>query len=256
MSSIATAPARAARALGWKAWLQERQYATPYHWRQRPNDEREYQLRTQLVFELARLDGARQHAFSTIGAGVRRPLAAEAPRLLDIGCRDARITADAAVRARVVGVDVSKRALGHARDLAPSAEFIASCGAALPFASNTFDLVTLLDVIEHIPDADEGRVMAEARRVLRPGGRIVVSTNTDRSARELKHYRHYSIAQFRSLFDGLERLELTGLIPYFPTLKVWMAAPVVWRLTRSRIRACAPDEAHVILGSAIKPIIV
>ncbi len=98
--------------------------------------------------------------------------------------------------------------------------------------------------------------MAEARRVLRPGGRIVVSTNTDRSARELKHYRHYSIAQFRSLFDGLERLELTGLIPYFPTLKVWMAAPVVWRLTRSRIRACAPDEAHVILGSAIKPIIV
>jgi len=220
-----------------QAWLQERQYATPYHWRQRPNDEQEYQLRTQLVFRLAKIDES------------------PAPRLLDLGCGDARFTADAALHARVVGVDVSTRALGYARDLAPTARFLASDGAALPFRSNSFDVVTVLDVIEHVPDADEARVIAEARRVLRPGGRLVISTNTDRSARELKHYRHYSLQRFRSLFDGLDGLELAGLIPYFPTLKVWMAAPVVWRLTRSRIRACAPGEAHVILGSATKPII-
>ncbi|HZT76933.1 MAG TPA: class I SAM-dependent methyltransferase [Vicinamibacterales bacterium] len=226
-----------------QAWLQERQYATPYHWRQRPNDEREYQLRTQLVLRLARL------------AGSDDALRISSPRLLDIGCGDARFTADASLRARVVGVDASKRALGHARELAPSARFLASGAAALPFRSNTFDIVTLLDVIEHIPDADESRVIDEAWRVLRPGGRLVVSTNTDRSARELKHFRHYSVARFRSLFDRFERLELAGLIPYFPTLKVWMAAPLVWRLTTSRIRTCAPEAAHVILGAAIKPII-
>jgi|SRR5579871_3567179 len=221
-------------------WLQERQYATPYHWRQAPNDEREYQLRTQLVLRLAQISGSPDASFIK-------------PRLLDIGCGDARFTADAALHARVVGVDVSRRALGYARDLAPMARFAASDGAALPFASGGFDVVTMLDVIEHVPDADERRVVAEAIRVLRRGGRLVISTNTDRSACELKHYRHYSLARFRSLFDRLTRVDVAGLIPYFPTLKVWMAAPVVWRLTSSRIRTCPPEEAHVVVGGATKP---
>ncbi|HZP47760.1 MAG TPA: methyltransferase domain-containing protein [Vicinamibacterales bacterium] len=239
MAMQAGSPARAAGALGWKAWLQERQYATAYHWRQAPNDEREYRLRTDVVLRLAHL------------AGPERPAAR--PRLLDVGCGDARFTADATLRAHVVGVDVSRRALGHARDLAPLAHFAASSGGALPFPSNSFDVVTILDVIEHIPDVDERRVVAEAHRVLRPGGRLVISTNTDRSACELKHYRHYSIARFRSLFAGLERLELAGIIPYFPTLKMWMATPLLWRLTASRIRTCAAEEAHVVVGAATKP---
>jgi len=219
-----------------QAWLQERQYATPYHWRQRPNDEREYQLRTHVVLELANLTpGVLTHV-----------------RLLDIGCGDARFTADAAGCARTFGVDVSRRALGFARALVPSALFAAAGGAALPFRSNTFDIVTLLDVIEHIPDADERRVVDEALRVLRPGGRLVISTNTDRSARELKHYRHYPVDRFRSLFDGLTDVQLHGLIPYFPTLRFWMASPVVWRCVRSRIQRCAPDEGQVVIGGGTK----
>ena len=236
MTSLpASSPARGACALGWKAWLQERQYATPYHWRQRPNDEREYALRTQLVLELAHLHGGRDAC------------------VLDVGCGDARFAADAARHATVVGVDVSRRALGHARALVPAARFLAAGGAALPFHSNAFDVVTLLDVIEHVPDAHERQIVAEARRVLRPGGRLVVSTNTDRSACELKHYRHYSLPRFRSLFVGFERLRLAGLIPYFPTLRVWMAAPLLWRLAASRIRRCAPELAHVVVGAAVKP---
>ncbi len=256
-----------------RAWLQERQYATAYHWQQRPNDEREYQLRTELVFELARLAGSEDPAYRSnhragsqdpaYTANVGRvlldspdlsdsPQLTDPPRLLDIGCGDARFTAAAASRIRAVGVDVSRRALGHARARVPSAHFVASGGAALPFASGFFDFVTLLDVIEHIPDADERRVVAEARRVLRPGGRLVISTNTNRSARELKHYRHYSLARFRSLFADLDSVCIAGLIPYFPSLRLWMAAPVVWRLAAARIRRCAPEAAHVVVGSGVK----
>lgn len=107
-----------------REWLQERQYATPYHWRQRPNDEREYQLRTRIALELAQLvhpcDGRPSHD----GAP---------PRLLDVGCGDARFVADAARAARTIGVDVSRRALGFARELVPDARFLASGGQALPF---------------------------------------------------------------------------------------------------------------------------
>jgi SAM-dependent methyltransferase len=218
-----------------QAWLQERQYATPYHWHQRPNDEREYRLRTEIVFALAQLNGDR-------GA-----------RLLDVGCGDARFAADAAECARTVGVDVSRRALGFARTLVPAARFAAGTGAALPFRSNAFDIVTLLDVIEHIPDTDERRVVDEALRVLRPGGRLVISTNTDQSARELKHYRHYPLARFRSLFAGCRDIELHGLIPYFPTLRFWMASPVIWRCVRSRVQRCAPEHGQVVIGGGTKP---
>lgn len=219
-----------------RAWLQERQYATPYHWHQAGNDELEYQLRTHVVLELAGLDGANG----------RRP------RLLDVGCGDARFTSDAAARASVVGVDRSARALAFARKLVPAARFSVSGAEALPFASESFDIVTLLDVIEHIPDGDEPRVVAEARRVLRRGGRLVVSTNTDRSAREPKHFRHYPIPRFASLFDGLADVRLAGLIPYFPTLKIWLSLPITGRLLRSRVRRCPPDRAHVVVGVGSK----
>jgi len=82
---------------------------------------------------------------------------------------------------------------------------------------------------------------------------LIVSTNTDRSARELKHYRHYPLDRFRSLFEGLDDLTIVGLVPYFPTLRIWMAAPVVWRLARPRIRRCAPEEAQVVIAAAVKP---
>lgn len=221
-----------------QSWLQERQYATPYHWHQRHNDEVEYGLRTNIVVELAAINGtiSRRHR----------------PRLLDVGCGDGRFTADAARHAETVGVDLSRRAIGFAHTLAPQVSFLASAAEALPFAPASFDVVTLLDVIEHIPDDQEHRVVGEAVRVLRPGGRLVISTNTDRSACELKHYRHYPLARFRALFDGLTDVDLTGLIPYFPTLRFWMAAPLVWRWTCSRVRRCAPEVAQVVVGAGTK----
>jgi SAM-dependent methyltransferase len=227
-----------ARRRSLQAWLQERQYSTPYHWRQRGNDRHEYQLRTEVVLDFAELVPA--------PADIR-------PRLLDVGCGDARFAADAARCAETVGVDVSRRALGFARRLANGVRLVA-CGAeALPLPSNTFDVVTLLDVIEHLRDDDERRALAEARRVLRPGGRLVMSTNTDRSARELKHFRHYPVPHFKRLFDGLTDVRLVGLIPYFPTLRYLMGTPVVGRLLRSRVRTCHPARGQVIIGVGRKP---
>jgi len=55
--------------------------------------------------------------------------------------------------------------------------YIRGNGQALPFSDGTFDVVFALDVIEHVPD--EGRVIAEAVRVLRSGGRLVLTTPSE-----------------------------------------------------------------------------
>ena len=45
-------------------------------------------------------------------------------------------------------------------------------GFDLPFSSDTFDLVFMLDLVEHVPDLPQ--FLAEARRVVRPGGMLIV----------------------------------------------------------------------------------
>jgi GT2 family glycosyltransferase/SAM-dependent methyltransferase len=56
----------------------------------------------------------------------------------------------------------------------PRVEFVVGDATALPFADSSFDAVTLLDVLEHIPDDDAAA--AEALRVVRPGGWVLVSS--------------------------------------------------------------------------------
>ena len=79
---------------------------------------------------------------------------------------------------RVVGVDVTDGQLAKAarlreRSAFSRVEFVAAHIEALPFADASFDVVISNGVINLSPDA--GAVFAEAARVLRPGGRLVVA---------------------------------------------------------------------------------
>jgi len=100
--------------------------------------------------------------------------AGEHPRVLDLGSGDGRIStllADAG--GDVTGVDPSETALGRARRARPDLRFLRPAeDGALPFADNSFDVVTCINVLEHV--ADTQRLMSEARRVLAPAGRLAV----------------------------------------------------------------------------------
>jgi 2-polyprenyl-3-methyl-5-hydroxy-6-metoxy-1,4-benzoquinol methylase len=92
---------------------------------------------------------------------------------LDIGCGVGIVADYLASRGyRVTGTEISDTALQIARKRVPEARFTAaSSNGLLPFADNTFDLVTCLGVLEHIPDAP--RLVAEACRVLKPSGQAL-----------------------------------------------------------------------------------
>lgn len=95
-------------------------------------------------------------------------------RVLDLGCWDGATTAAyLPAGADGFGVEVSHAA---ALDAARKGLRVVrgDLDRGLPFRIGTFDAVTSNQVIEHLADTD--RFIAEAHRVLRPGGRLAVST--------------------------------------------------------------------------------
>jgi SAM-dependent methyltransferase len=103
-------------------------------------------------------------------------LAAVGPglRLLDVACGPGPIAAAAAAAgATAVGLDFSAAMVEEARRLHPGIEFREGDAEALPFADASFERVTMGFGVVHLADPD--RAFAEARRVLRPGGRLAFS---------------------------------------------------------------------------------
>ncbi len=99
---------------------------------------------------------------------------APADRALDLGVGDGRVAASITA-GRLTGVDVSQVALERARKRLPQAELVlVEPDEPLPFGDNVFDLVTCIETLEHIRDVQ--LALSEIRRVLRPGGRLALTT--------------------------------------------------------------------------------
>ncbi|MFC6286247.1 class I SAM-dependent methyltransferase [Nocardioides sp. GCM10027113] len=108
--------------------------------------------------------------------------------LLDVGSADGPSVGWLRARDRRVTVDVDPRGLTPGEGVCASA-------LALPFPDGTFDAVGAFDVVEHCEP--EGAALAELHRVLRPGGRLLLSVPayewawTDHDVRA-GHHRRYT----------------------------------------------------------------
>ena len=109
--------------------------------------------------------------------------------LLDAGCGTGGFLAWAASTGaftRLCGIDVSAEAVQLARETVPNAELHAAPLDRIPFDDEAFDLVVSLDVLQHVPDRVVDASLRELRRVLRPGGALLVRTNGDRRVRRVR----------------------------------------------------------------------
>ena len=97
---------------------------------------------------------------------------------------------------------------------APNVEFRTATVPPLPFAEASFDCVISFQVIEHIEE--DAAFVAEVHRVLKPGGRFIVTTPHAPMSltRNPWHVREYTAEQLRTLLQGpfsrVEQLGVTG----------------------------------------------
>ena len=97
--------------------------------------------------------------------------------LLDVGCNVGAWLADCAARfpdLKLVGLDMNEPALEQARQRVPRATILYASADQIPFADASFGVVTCIEVIEHIPQQRRAAALQEMRRVLRPGGVLVL----------------------------------------------------------------------------------
>jgi SAM-dependent methyltransferase len=94
--------------------------------------------------------------------------------VLDAACGTGRYSAYLAGRGhRVIGVDRSPAMLAKARDKLPESEFREGDLEALPVESGSVDAAVCALALVHLPEI--GRAIAELARVVRPGGRVIIS---------------------------------------------------------------------------------
>ena len=105
--------------------------------------------------------------------------------LLDVACGAGgpALRIAAATGCSIVGIDVHQKAVATAsafaaqRGLAERAEFQAADAAQpLPFSDASFDAITCVDAINHLPDRQ--RVISEWARLLKPSGRLLFTDPT------------------------------------------------------------------------------
>jgi SAM-dependent methyltransferase len=165
-----------------------------------------------------------------------RPDALPALRLLDIGCGTGATMDHLNSYGQVVGIDLSEIPLSFSRRRGHDRVICASA-TELPFEDDSYDLITALDVIEHLDDDVKG--LREIRRVLSPGAPAVIfvpafqslwGPNDDQSG----HKRRYRIDQLRAAVEAaglhIERISYANITMFIP---IWLGRKILKLLGRT-----------------------
>ncbi|MGQ0562344.1 MAG: class I SAM-dependent DNA methyltransferase [Gemmatimonadota bacterium] len=133
---------------------------------------------------------------------LRRALPARTrrPRILDLGCGTGGMLLHLRTLGEIAGTDTSPDAVAIAREKSGADVRLGSLPYDIPFERTAFDVVTLLDVLEHVDD--DVASLATIRDLLRPGGLLVCTVPAHQylwSEHDVlnEHKRRYSRSELR-----------------------------------------------------------
>ncbi len=169
-------------------------------------------------------------------------------RVLDIACGSGYGTALLGKCAEsVLGVDIDEAAVRACRETYRDANlrFVTGSVEAIPAEDAAFDVVVSYETIEHV-DADAQRhFMREIRRVLRPGGLLIISSpGRDDNTRNRFHVHELAEEEFLALIGGS-----------FPHLRHWKQKIALGSFILPIVPDGAPLEKFAIRAEAGKPVV-
>jgi len=203
-------------------------------------------------------------------AHVRRQFPADARDHLDIGCGPGTFIGTLPSSLHCVGTDLAQAQIDYAnREYGSDTHsFLCVRAGAMPFDDASFDVVTLVELIEHLERPVIEGLLVEARRVLRPGGRLLLTTPNYASLWPLlekvvnakapvtyedQHISFFTPARLRTLlrdtgFADVRATTFQGVAPFVAGLH-WKLADRVQIVENPLL---APALGFLLLGSARK----
>jgi SAM-dependent methyltransferase len=137
-------------------------------------------------------------------------------RILDVGCWTGGLLTlfETPEPAELMGIDLAGPWIHEAQRAVPSARFleVTTLSELPPSLAHHFDVVMLLETLEHLPKGSEVSAIAALGALLAPGGRLILSTPAAGFAApldpawSLTGHRHYRLATLTAMFSsaGLE----------------------------------------------------
>ncbi len=120
--------------------------------------------------------------------------------VLDVGCGEGRFLGLLGKEVpRKVGVDLSERAIGFAKAFHPEIEFLAKDASEI---EEKFDIVTVIEVLEHIPDDEVSDFFNKLAARTNEHGKILISVPSTVKPVTAKHYRHYNQELFKNQLEA------------------------------------------------------
>lgn len=169
--------------------------------------------------------------------------------ILDLGCGEGFVTSHFLDGRFVVGLDNSKDSLLTAKQKIrrSNIDFIRADITALPLKTASFDKITLLEVLEHLPEENHGTLGGEIDRILKTGGTLVVSF-------PYKEQITYTEGKPTSIWGHLysmDKEKITSLLPDYYTLTSSVHLPNVELASLSRIFAHLPLKLWLVLNNSL-----
>lgn len=168
----------------------------------------------------------RRSIIATFVEEICRKVTDRTPRIVDVGCGTGANLLLLSRYGDAEGVDVSEDALAFCRERGIEKVKLGA-GEELPYEDGTFDLVTAFDVVEHMDDDLAG--LKEFRRVLRPGGRVLLFVPTFMFLWGLQdevsnHRRRYRLPELKRVLEQagfeIERSSYANITFFLPILMV------------------------------------
>lgn len=166
--------------------LQEENYSFPYHHLTQPINGKfkqshtlnwgyEYQSYIEFVISLLKKTG-----FTS---------------LLDVGCGDGKFTLEVSrkfPKVKIVGTDYSRKALLFARAFNPDGIYIEGDIKNKDLFSEQFDIVTLIETLEHIKQNEVEDFISGIANVVKSGGKLIITVPSTTRPVNSKHYQHFT----------------------------------------------------------------
>jgi len=130
--------------------------------------------------------------------------------LADIGCGDGRFLREVSSRFpgnRLLGVDCSERAINLAKAMNPDLDYACADICSQEEPPESFDVVTLIEVLEHIPVEDVDDFVSAFSRYVKPDGRLILTVPHTNKSVQAKHYQHFDSESLTKVVEPYYKVE-------------------------------------------------